>query len=214
MTTGSTRIRRVGGWCLGASLLLIVSCTPLSDDVSSSASPGSKATDLPSATVTTSPSVEGTEVSSQHDQVELDAPNGDHSDPNQALLGITALAMSLVDIRPLGWDETHGAPYSSFLYERASVIYSITAVHSTERDLGEAIVLGEGRRLPLSRTVVSAHGAELTHFETAIEGITTQVVVAESICSAYDVWATAADDTPDQVIADLGDVVEAINCDE
>ena len=127
---------------------------------------------------------------------------------------ITGLVPDLEGVESYGWDPSHGAPYSSIAYDRDNQIYSISAFTSTTETNGYRQVLG--LRVQVSEIVehIDLGGHEVAFFSLQHgEGDpVVQYALAYNICGMYNVWGTTFASDPGQMLDDLADVLNRIDC--
>jgi hypothetical protein len=127
---------------------------------------------------------------------------------------ITSLVPDLAGVTSYGWDPSHGAPYSYISYRRDGEIYSISAFESTTETNGYRLVLGSGVRVPDAVEVIDVGGHEVTLFslQSGEDDPLRQYALAYDICGEYNVWGEAYASDPDQMLRDLADVLNRIDC--
>ena len=127
---------------------------------------------------------------------------------------ITFLVPDLEGIESYGWDPSGGAPYSSIVYKRDGDFYSISAFESTTETNGYRFVLGSGARMPETVEVIDVGDHEVTFFslQHGEDDPLRQYALAYDICGAYNVWGTTLALDPDQMLDDLAEILNKINC--
>ncbi len=127
---------------------------------------------------------------------------------------ITGLVPDLEGIGSYGWDPSGGAPYSAIGYERDNEIYSISAFESTTETNGYRQVLGLGVKVPETVELIDLGGREASFFSLRHgEGEPVRhIALAYDVCGAYNVWGETFAADPGQMLDDLADVLNKIDC--